>query len=108
MNAVRPVFGVAFAERGVVSGVVFGLYSANAVQQTRLVFGKRLCPACVRPVFGERGSANAACAQQCVRPVFRLCSALSMGRPCSREPGRLQIYSRPGSKETAYIGCIYN
>ena len=55
MNAVRPVFGVAFAERGVVFGVVFGLCSANAV-------GKRgLCSAnaCVRPKFGESGSASA-------------------------------------------------
>ena len=41
-------FGVVFAERGVVFGAVLGLCSANAVRQTRLVFGKRLCSACVR------------------------------------------------------------
>ena len=55
LNSVWPVFGLAFAERGVVFGVVFGLRSANAVRRTRPVLGRRLCSACVRPVFGERG-----------------------------------------------------
>ena len=73
-DAVRPVFGVVFPERGVVFGVVFGLCSANAVRQTRLVFG--LCSACVRPVFGERGSANAVLQTRLVLGnVFGLCSA---------------------------------
>ena len=80
---VRPVFGIAFAEC---------MLCSARVRQTR--FGKRgLCSAnaCVRPVFGERGSANAV---RQTRLVFgnvfglwsacSLCLALSMGHPGSK------------------------